>query len=210
LTAPTRRTSSASAADLHLDHGVAGIEVPAHLVLQILGGLAREIPAAANVAEHPVAHLAAAVALGQQPVQRLLSDLRHRVPDSNLDGADADRALAVAAGFLSLHHRGKEFGRIEIFSGVVEERLGLGREDARDQARAHLRAAGVAAGRIEGEAHNRPALAHDVGEDRNHRGGHLGEIEARIPQLRLERDRGLADVEDAHFLSRSARLVNAG
>ena len=144
------------AADLHLHHGVAGIEMAAHLVLQVLGGLARRIPAAADVAEHLVGDLAAVVALGQQAMQRLAGDLGDRVPDRDLDGADADRALAVAAGFLVLHHHGEDFLRIEIVAGLVEQRLRIGLEDARDEARAHLRAAGVAAGGVEGEA-ARPA-----------------------------------------------------
>jgi hypothetical protein len=53
------------AADLHLYHGVAGIEMTAHLVLQILRGLARRIPAAADVAEYFLRHLAVVVALGE-------------------------------------------------------------------------------------------------------------------------------------------------
>ena len=107
------------AADLHLHHGVAGIEMPPHLVLQVLGGLARRVPAAADIAEHLVRHLAAVVALGQHAMQRLACDLGDRVPDRDLDGADADRALAVAAGFLVPHHHGEDFFRIEIVAGLV-------------------------------------------------------------------------------------------
>ena len=99
------------AADLHLHHGVAGIEMPAHLVLQILGGLARRVPAAADVAEHLVHHLAAVVALGQHAMQRLAFDLGDGVPHRDLDGADADRALAVAAGLFVAHHHGEDFRR---------------------------------------------------------------------------------------------------
>ena len=98
----------------------------AHLVLQILRGLARRIPAAADIAEHFVGDLAAVVALGEHAVQRLVGDLGDRVPHRDLDGADADRALAVAAGFLVAHHRGENFFRREIVAGVVEQRLRVG------------------------------------------------------------------------------------
>ena len=60
------------------------------------------------------------------------------------------------------------------------------------------RPAGIAAGRVEGEAGDRLALAHHVGEHRDDRGGHLGKIEARISDARIERDRAFADVDDTH------------
>ena len=85
----------------------------AHLVLQVLGGLAGRVPAAADIAEHFLGALAAVEALGQQHVQRLVGDLGERVPDRDLDGADADRALGMAARFLVLHHRGEAFLRRE-------------------------------------------------------------------------------------------------
>jgi hypothetical protein len=62
-------------ADLHLQHGVAGVEMAAHLVLHVLEGLSWRVPAAADIAEHLVRGLAAAVALGQQAVQRQACDL---------------------------------------------------------------------------------------------------------------------------------------
>ena len=75
-------------------------------------------------------------------------------------------------------------------SAATSDRL----EDARNEARPHLRAAGIAAGGVEGEARNRLAVADDVGDDGDHRGGHLGEVEAGILQIGLQRDRGFADV----------------
>ena len=92
------------AADLHFHHGVAVAEVPAHLLLQVGDGLPRPVPAAAHVTKHLVGGLAAVEAARQHPVQRLARDFRHRVPHRDLDRADRDRALAVAAGFLPLHH----------------------------------------------------------------------------------------------------------
>jgi hypothetical protein len=133
-------------------------------------------------------------------VQRLVCDLGDRVPDRHLDGADRDRALAVAAGFLPLQHGGEHFGRIEVLLVLVEQRLRIGRQDARNKARAHRRAAGVAAGRVEGEAADRRAVAHDVGDDRDHRGRHLGKIDAGIADVRVERNRAFADIDDTHLL----------
>ena len=114
---------------------VAGVEMAAHLVLHVGERLARRVPAAADVAEHLVGDLAAVVALGQHAVQRLAGDLGDRVPHGDLDGADRDRALAVAAGLLALHHAGEDFLRIEIVAGGIQQRFRLGLEDARDEAR---------------------------------------------------------------------------
>jgi hypothetical protein len=58
------------AADLHLHQGVAGVEMPAHLVLQVFDGLPGPVPAAADIAEHFVGQLAVVEAFGQQAVQR--------------------------------------------------------------------------------------------------------------------------------------------
>ncbi len=128
FTASTRReiVGERHAADFHLHHRVAGIEMAAHLVLQVRDGFAGRIPAAADVAEHFVDRPAAVVALGEQPMQRLSGDLGDRVPDRDLDGADADRALAVAAGFFVLHHDGEDFFRREIVARVVEQRFRIG------------------------------------------------------------------------------------
>ncbi|MNC91579.1 hypothetical protein D3C83_78660 [compost metagenome] len=86
----------------------------------------------------------------------------------------------MAARLLALHHAGENFLRIEVVARGVGERFRLRGEDARDEARAHLRAAGVAPGGIEREARDRLAFPHHVGDHRDHRGGHLAEIERRI------------------------------
>jgi hypothetical protein len=83
-----------------------------HLVLQIADGLPRPVPAAADIAEHLLGDSAAAVAIGQQAVERQARDLRHRVPHGDLDGADRDRAFGIAADLLAPAHRGKHAGRI--------------------------------------------------------------------------------------------------
>ena len=57
---------------------------------------------------------------------------------------------------------------------------------------------GMAAGGVEGETAHRLAVADNGGDHRDHRRRHFGKGEARSGELRLERDRGLADVDDAH------------
>jgi hypothetical protein len=138
------------------------------------------------------------VALGEHAMQRLLLDLGDGVPQRHLDGADGDRALAVAAGFLALQHAGEQLLGREILSPVVEQRVRCSRQDARNEPRPHRRPTGIAAGGVEGEANDPAAVAHHIGDHHHHRGGHLGEIEARIGKLRIKRDRGFADVDDAH------------
>ena len=94
----------------------------------------------------------------------------------------------------------KAFRRIEIVARLVQQRFRLGLQDARNEARAHLRAAGVAAGGIEREAGNRLSVAHHVGDHRDDRGGHLGEIDRGVLQRGIQRDGGFADVGDAHLV----------
>ena len=64
-----------------------------------------------------------------------------------------------------------------------------------------MRAAGIASSGIEREAANRLSIANDVGDHRNNRRRHFGEIETRIGERRLERNRRLADVNDTHSLN---------
>ena len=185
------------AADLHLHHRVAGIEMALHLVAQFRDALARRVPAAADIDEAFVQHLAARD-FRQQHVQRLVVDLGDRVPHRHLDRADADRALRVPAGLFVAHHDGEDLVGGEIAAGIVEQRFRIRLQDARDEARAHLRAAGVAAGGIERKAGDRLAVAHDVGDHRDDRSGHLGEVDRGVLQRGVQRDGGFADVGDAH------------
>ena len=152
----------------------------AHFVLQIPDGLAGEIPTPADIAKNALRDMAAVVALRQQPVQGFAGDLGHGVPERDFDRANRDRALAVAAGLLALHHAGENFFRVQVLAGRVQQRCRVGAQDTRDEALAHLRAAGVASGGIESKAGHRCAVAHTVGQYGNHRRGHLRKIEARI------------------------------
>ena len=135
---------------------------------------------------------------GRVTVQRLTGDLRDRVPDRHLDRADRDRALAVAAGLFPLHHDGEDLPGIEIGLRLVEQRVRIGSQKPRDEARAHRGSAGIAPGRVEGEADNPSPLAHDIRQNRHDRRRHLGKIEARIADVRFQWDRAFADVDDTH------------
>src|SRR5262249_56180053 len=55
------------AADLHLHHGIAGVEMAAHFLLPVVPGLAWTAPAAADVAQHLVGGTAASGATAESP-----------------------------------------------------------------------------------------------------------------------------------------------
>ena len=186
------------AADLDFHRGVAFVEAAPDFVLQIFQPFAGVIPPAADVALHLVQHFAVVVALGEHAMERLVFDLGDRVPARDFDGADRDRALGVAARLLALHHARENFLGIEVRSRRVDERRGIGFEDARNEARAHLRAARIAAGGVERVADDGLAAAHDVGDDGDDRGRHLAEVERGVAHARLQRNGDFADVYDAH------------
>ena len=78
------------AADLHLHHRVAGVEMAAHLVLQVLDGLARRSTSRRRRNRTPCrAILPPLKRSASSDVQRLVRDLGDGVPDRNLDRADA-------------------------------------------------------------------------------------------------------------------------
>jgi hypothetical protein len=143
------------------------------------------------------------VFLRQHAVKRLAGDLGDRVPYRDLEGADGDRALGMTAGLLALHHGGEHLFGVEVVAGAVHQRFGARLEDARDEARAHLRAARVAAGRIERIAHDRFSITVRISDDGNDRSRHLAEVEHRVTQARFQRNSGLANVRDAHEMRES-------
>ena len=105
----------------------------------------------------------------------------------------------LIAGFFPLHHHGEDLAGIEILLRLVEQGARICPQNAGDEPCAHRGSAGITAGRVEGEANDRPAIAHDIGDHRDDRGGHLGKIETGIGDVRFERDRALADVDDTHL-----------
>ncbi len=112
------------AADLHLDDAIAAVAIAFHLRLERRQVLARLVVAAGGIDPDLVVGLAAAIAVGEQAVERLALDLRHRVPDGHVDGADRDRAIAVAARLLVAHHRRPDAEGIEVVLRRVDQRVG--------------------------------------------------------------------------------------
>src|SRR5262249_57765001 len=97
----------------------AGIEMTAHLALQVLDCLSRRVPAATDIAEHLLRNTAAIKTPGEHGIKRLVRDLGECVPQRHFDGADGDRTLGMPAGFLSPHHAAENLRRIEITAGVA-------------------------------------------------------------------------------------------
>src|SRR4029077_16637425 len=90
------------------------------------------------------------VTLREHPMQRLSGNLGDRIPDGDLDGADRDRALAVAAGLFPLHHDRQDLAGIEVLLRLIEQGARVGAQYARDETRTHRGSAGITAGRVEG------------------------------------------------------------
>jgi hypothetical protein len=188
------------AADLHLHHRIAALQVAGHLALQAFHALAGVVVAARRVHEHARVGRAGAVALGQQLVQRLARDLGGGVPHGHVDGAHGHRALAVAAGLLVDHHARPDLVRVEVLAGLVDERRGLGLEQARQEALANQPALAVAAVRVEAVADDRLAVANHVGDHGHQAQRHLGEVDVGVADVRLDGAGGFEDVDDLHGL----------
>ena len=164
------------AADLHLHHRVAGIEMALHLVLQFLDALAGRVPAAADIDEHFVRHLpplkrsASSACSG---LSAILATASHNA--TSIVPMPTERSLCPPD--FSLRIITASILAAQIVACLVRAATSGRLQDARDKARAHLRAAGIAAGGIEREAGDRLAVAHHVGDHRDHRGSHLGEVD---------------------------------
>ena len=187
------------AADLHLHHRVAAVEVAPHLVLELGNVLAGVVVAAGGVDEDArIGRAAAAIALGQQAEQRLARDLRHRVPHRHVDRAHGDGTLAVAARLLVAEHRRPDLAGSRL-SPLSSSRLSgaasrtRGTEPLADQAALPVAAVGV-----EAVAHHRPAVPDHVGDDRDQAQGHLAEIDVGVGDGRRDRDRPFPQIGDAH------------
>ena len=192
-----RSSCDRRAADLHLDDVVAAIEIAAHLAAQHRQALARIIIAAGGIDEHARIGFTA-MSLGEQAKQRLARDLRHRVPHRHVDGADRDRALAMAARLFVRHQRRPDLVRIEIVAGFIEQGLRIGLHQARRKTLADQAALPVAAVGIEAVADHRLAVAHHVGDDGDQARRHLREIDIGVADGRGDRFCHFADVDDAY------------
>src|SRR5690606_25702499 len=175
-----------SAADLLLDHGVAAIDVAAHLVPEAGEVLSGIVVAAGGVDEDAPIRPAVAVAFREQLVERLVLDLRDGIPYRHVDRADRDRALAVPARLLVHEHRLPDAVRIEVGAGVVEQRLGIGLEHARNEALAHQLALAIASVGVEAVADDAATVAHDVGDHGDQAQRHPAEVDVRIADGRAD------------------------
>src|SRR3546814_7544625 len=177
---------------------VAHAAVAPHLLPQGAQVLAGVVVAAGGVDEDAVVHRAVALGVGEVAIERHAGDLGDRVPHCHVDHTDSDRALAVATRLFVGHHGGPDLSRIEVVAGVVHQARGVCLPQARQEALAQQPAGGVAAVGVEAVADHRLAVAHHVGDDGDHAGCHLGEVDVGIAERRGDRHDGFADVDDAH------------
>ena len=185
------------AAHLHLHAGVAEVEIVLHLVLQPVEVLAGVVVAAGRVDPRLVVEFPAVVAVGQKLPQRHALGLGHGIPQRHVEHAHRHRALAVAARLLVGHHGGPALGGIEQ-AFAVEQRVGLGLLEARDEPFAQKSLLGIAAVGVEAVADHRLALDLEVGLDRHDARRHLAEVDIGVGDVGADRRDDVADGDDAH------------
>ena len=186
------------------------IDVLQHLLLEGFEVLSRVVVASGGVDEDAAVGLAVAVAVGEKLEERLAFNLGDRVPNSHVDGADGNRALAVTSGLLVGHHAGPNLGRVEVVTALVEQALGLGLEQARAEAFADQRSLSVASIGVEAVADDWLAIADHVGDDRDQAQRHLGEIDVGVANLRLDGLGFFANIDDLHGSSCASGAVPLG
>jgi hypothetical protein len=120
------------------------------------------------------------VPFGQQAEQRLAGDLGDRVPYRHVDRADRDGPVAMAAGLFVAHHRAPDLVGVEVVTGRIKQRCGIGFEDARREPLPDQAALAVSSIGVETVADHRFAVALEVGDDGDEAGGHLAEIDVGI------------------------------
>ena len=116
----------------------------------------------------------------------------------HVERARGVRPVAVATRLLVRHERLPDGEGIEVVVRRVEERLGLGRQDARDEPLAQDAALRVAPVGGEAVADDRMPIAQHVGLDRDQADGHGRERDEGVADLRCDRRGGFADTGDAH------------
>ena len=188
------------AADLHLHHGVAHVEEPAHLVLEVRQALARRVVAAGGVDEHRVIGLPVAVAVGEIAVERLAGDLGGQVEQRHVQHADRDRAFAVAAGLLVGHHDRPRPGRVQV-ACLVEQALRGGGEEAGNRAAAQDLPGAVAPVGVEAVTDDRLAVDDDVADDRDDGTVHRTEVDPCVADRRTDGDDAFVNGENLHALT---------
>ena len=86
----------------------------------------------------------------------------------------------MTARLLVHHHRGPDAEGIEVIVRRVDQRIGRGRQEARDEALAQECALAITAIGIEAVADDALAVADDVGDDGHDRRGHLREVDIGV------------------------------
>ena len=175
------------AANLHLHHRIAEIEILLHLVLQLTQIFSRVVVTTRRIHKHLVVRFATVVTIGQQTIQRLALNLRHRIPHGHVHRADSHRALTMPARFFIGEHRGPNAMRVQVIARVIHQRLRISFHDARHKAlrqQPHLRITAIG---VKAKAHHRLAIADDIRHHRDDTRRHLGKINVRVADGRINR-----------------------
>jgi hypothetical protein len=88
--------------------------------------------------------------------------------------------------------------RIEVVAGIVDERGGIGFENARNETLAHQLALAVAAVGIEAVTHDRLSVTDDIRHNGDETQRHLAEVNVGIPDRGTDRNGFFADFNDSH------------
>jgi hypothetical protein len=107
----------------------------------------------------------------------------------------------VPARLLVFHQRGPDAERVQIFTGLIHQCLGIGGHEAGKEPFAHQGPLAVTAIGVESITHHRFAVAHDIGDQRHHRARHLGEIDVRVGDGRGDGNGLFVEFDNAHFRS---------
>ncbi len=120
------------------------------------------------------------------------------VPHGHVDGADRDGTFAVAAGLLVAHECRPDANRIEVVAGIIEQRFGRGFEQARGESLANEATLAIASIGVEAIADDTAAVADHIGDDRDQRAGHFGEVDVGVGDGGGNRRGDLAQFDDTH------------
>ncbi len=188
------------AADLHLHHVVAAIDIAAHLRAQGTVVLAWIIVAASGVDEDARIGLAP-VLLSEHPEQRLAGDLCRRIPDRHVERADGDRALTMPARLLVRHHRRPKLVRIKVVTGIIEHGTWIGLQDPVAKPLPNEPPLAIATVGIEAIADDAPPIPRHIRHHGHQAGGHLREIDISVADRRGDRLGYFTNINDAHVFS---------
>lgn len=102
------------APDLDLDGVVSGVDIGAHLPLEVLHVAVRVVVAASGVDRYRAWLRGSAEVAGDGCICRFTPELRVEIPDCELDGSDRRCPITMPAGLLSAHRHMDHTGGIEV------------------------------------------------------------------------------------------------